>query len=124
MIPTTRANDERVRGTTMTAVPGASVREILIATEFSDEAEGALRVAVDYARRFGARLHLLHVFSAAEVDVTRLLADAAALAAPDVSDTVPRPHLRALPGAYPRRSALPQAARGARRTDVMLGVAA
>jgi nucleotide-binding universal stress UspA family protein len=62
----------------------APVREILVATDFSDEAEAALRHAVEYARRFGARLHLLHVFSPGEVEVTRLLADAAALAAPDV----------------------------------------
>ncbi len=60
------------------------VREILVATDFSDEAEAALRYAIDYARRFGARLHLLHVFSQGEVEVTRLLADAAALAAPGV----------------------------------------
>lgn len=60
------------------------VREILVASDFSDEAEAALRHAIDYARRFGARLHLLHVFCQGEVEVTRLLADAAALAAPDV----------------------------------------
>jgi hypothetical protein len=35
----------------MTAVPGASVREILIATDFSDEAEGALPQAARGARR-------------------------------------------------------------------------
>jgi nucleotide-binding universal stress UspA family protein len=62
----------------------APVREILVATDFSDEAEAALRHAIEYARRFGARLHLLHVFSQGEVEVTRLLADAAALAAPGV----------------------------------------
>jgi nucleotide-binding universal stress UspA family protein len=60
------------------------VREVLVATDFSDEAEAALRHAIDYARRFGAHLHLLHVFSRGEVEVTRLLADAAALAAPGV----------------------------------------
>jgi nucleotide-binding universal stress UspA family protein len=64
------------------------VREILVATDFSDEAESAVRHAVDYARRFGARLHVLHVFSQGEVEVTRLLADAAALGAPDVAVTV------------------------------------
>ena len=64
------------------------VREILIATDFSDEGEGALRVAIDYARRFAARLHLFHVLSPGEVEVTRLLADAAALAQPDVSVVV------------------------------------
>jgi nucleotide-binding universal stress UspA family protein len=37
------------------------VREILLATDFSEPSRAAARVAVDYARRFGARLHLLHV---------------------------------------------------------------
>ena len=64
------------------------VREILVATDFSDEAEAAVRLAVEYARRFGARLHVLHVFSHGEVEVTRLLADTAALAAPDVAVTM------------------------------------
>ena len=63
-------------------------REILVATDFSDEAEAAVRHAVDYARRFGARLHVLHVFSEGEVEVTQLLADSAAMAAPDVPVTV------------------------------------
>ena len=66
----------------------APVRQILIATDFSDEADGALRLAVEYARHFGARLHLFHVYSADEVEVTRLLADAAQLAKPDVAVTV------------------------------------
>lgn len=65
-----------------------SVREVLVPTDFSDEAEGALRAAVEYARRFGARLHVLHVLSATDVEVTRLLADAAALAGPDLPVTV------------------------------------
>lgn len=64
------------------------VREILVATDFSDEAEAAVRHAVDYARRFGARLHVVHVFSEGEVEVTQLLADTVALAAPDVPVTV------------------------------------
>ena len=64
------------------------VREILVATDFSDEAESAVRRAVEYARRLGARLHVLHVFAQGEVEVTRLLADTAALAAPDVPVTV------------------------------------
>ena len=64
------------------------VQQILIATDFSDEAEGALCLAVEYARHFGARLHLFHVYSTGEVEVTRLLADAAALAEPDVSVTM------------------------------------
>jgi nucleotide-binding universal stress UspA family protein len=39
----------------------APVREILCATDFSASSEAATRVALDYARHFGARLHLLHV---------------------------------------------------------------
>ena len=35
--------------------------QILVATDFSDIARGAAEQAVDYARRLGARLHLLHV---------------------------------------------------------------
>lgn len=38
-------------------------REILLATDFSEPSRAAARVAVEYARRFGARLHLLHVVS-------------------------------------------------------------
>ncbi|MGH7895402.1 MAG: hypothetical protein ACREQL_12095, partial [Candidatus Binatia bacterium] len=44
--------------------------------------------AVDYARRLGGHLHIFHVFSEGEFDVTRLLADAAALAGRDVPVTV------------------------------------
>ena len=65
-----------------------AVREILVATDFSDEAEAAVHYAIDYAHRLGARLHVLHVLSQGEVEVTRLLADTAALAAPDVPVTV------------------------------------
>lgn len=63
-------------------------RQILVATDFSDSAEAALGVAVRYARELHARLHLLHVFWAGEVEVTQLLADAAAQAGPDVPVTV------------------------------------
>lgn len=35
--------------------------EILVATDFSEASDAAARTALDYARRFGARLHLLHV---------------------------------------------------------------
>jgi nucleotide-binding universal stress UspA family protein len=59
-------------------------RQILVATDFSDSAEAALGVAVRYARELHARLHLLHVFWEGEVEVTQLLADAAAQAGPDV----------------------------------------
>jgi nucleotide-binding universal stress UspA family protein len=61
---------------------------ILVATDFSEGAEAAFRVAVEYARALHARLHLLHVYWSSEVDVTRLLADAAARAGPDVPVTV------------------------------------
>ena len=62
----------------------AVVEVVLVATDFSDSAEAALAVAVQYARVLHARLHLLHIFSAEEIDVTRLLAEAAAKAGPDV----------------------------------------
>jgi nucleotide-binding universal stress UspA family protein len=35
--------------------------EVLVATDFSETAADAVRVAVQHARRAGARLHLLHV---------------------------------------------------------------
>jgi nucleotide-binding universal stress UspA family protein len=44
---------------TREAVP--AVRQILFATDFSLSSEVAARVARDYARHFGARLHILHV---------------------------------------------------------------
>jgi nucleotide-binding universal stress UspA family protein len=67
---------------------GGPAPQILVATDFSDSAEAAFGVAVQYARALHAGLHLLHVFAAAEVEVTRLLADAAAQAGPDVPVTV------------------------------------
>ena len=63
-------------------------RQIPIATDFSDSAEAAFRVAVQHARALHAGLHLLHVYWSSEVEVTRLLADAAAPAGPDVPVTV------------------------------------
>jgi nucleotide-binding universal stress UspA family protein len=51
-----------------------NVDEILLATDFSDVADHATRVARGYAERLGARVHLFHVLSAGEYDVTRLLA--------------------------------------------------
>jgi universal stress protein A len=50
-----------------------SVGNILFATDFSDLADEAARVACDYAERFQARIHLFHVFSPGEVEVTKLL---------------------------------------------------
>jgi nucleotide-binding universal stress UspA family protein len=58
--------------------------EILVATDFSESAVTALHTAVRYARPFGARIHLLHVWAPGEVEVTKLLADAAAQAGSDV----------------------------------------
>lgn len=40
-----------------------TVRQILFATDFSESSDAAARVARDYARHFGARLHILHVAS-------------------------------------------------------------
>ena len=51
-----------------------NVDEILLATDFSDVADHATRVARGYAERLGARVHLFHVLSAGDYDVTRLLA--------------------------------------------------
>jgi nucleotide-binding universal stress UspA family protein len=45
----------------MSQPAASSVREILCATDFSETSNAAVRMAHDYARRFGARLHLLHV---------------------------------------------------------------
>jgi nucleotide-binding universal stress UspA family protein len=70
------------------AVPTLAARRILVATDFSDSGEAAVGVAAGYARALHAPLHVLHVFSAQEVEVTRLLAGAAAEAGPDVPVTV------------------------------------
>ncbi|HET7341892.1 MAG TPA: universal stress protein [Methylomirabilota bacterium] len=40
---------------------GAAVRTILFPTDFSDVSRRAGRAAADFARHFGARLHVLHV---------------------------------------------------------------
>jgi universal stress protein A len=64
------------------------MKQILAATDFSDNAEAAVAVAVETARALHAGLHLLHVFAPGEIAVTELLADAAATAAPDVAVTV------------------------------------
>lgn len=54
----------------MTTLP----RHIAVATDFSDGAEAAVRVAHAYARAFGARLHVLHVTWSGEIGVTDVLA--------------------------------------------------
>ena len=45
----------------MTAKALETVRQVLLATDFSASSDAALGVARDYARQFGARLHVLHV---------------------------------------------------------------
>lgn len=51
-----------------------SVREILVATDFSDLADEAVRIGREYAQRFDARVHLFHTLWSGEYDVTRLFA--------------------------------------------------
>lgn len=51
-----------------------SIREILVATDFSEIADEAVRAAREHAERFGARLHVLHVVEAAEGDAAQRLA--------------------------------------------------
>jgi nucleotide-binding universal stress UspA family protein len=68
----------------MAATSTRPAQQVLVATDFSEVADAALRVAVRYARLLQARLHLLHVFDPEETDVADLLADAAAEAGPGV----------------------------------------
>jgi nucleotide-binding universal stress UspA family protein len=63
-------------------------RQILVATDFSDSAEAALAVAAEYARALHAGLHVFHVFSRDEVEVARLLSEAASRAGSEVNVTV------------------------------------
>jgi nucleotide-binding universal stress UspA family protein len=51
-----------------------SIREVLVATDFSEIADEAVSAARHHAERFGARLHLLHVLEAAEGDAPQRLA--------------------------------------------------
>jgi len=39
-----------------------TIRKILVAVDFSEYAESVLDVAVEFARHFGAELHLVHAF--------------------------------------------------------------
>ncbi|HET9368815.1 MAG TPA: universal stress protein [Vicinamibacterales bacterium] len=39
------------------------LKQILVATDFSEPAEAAVRYGIELCRRFGARLHLVHVVS-------------------------------------------------------------
>lgn len=58
--------------------------QILVATDFSEGADAALAVAAHYARALHARVHVLHISGAAGSDVTRPLADIAAVVGHDV----------------------------------------
>jgi nucleotide-binding universal stress UspA family protein len=51
----------------------APVREILAATDFSEQGEAAIRTALAYAAALRARVHLLHVSWPLERDVSRAL---------------------------------------------------
>jgi universal stress protein A len=66
----------------------AGTEEILVATDFSDSARRALAVGAQYARAFGAHIHLLHISAAAGMDAMQPLADMRADAGDDVSVTV------------------------------------
>lgn len=61
------------------------VREILVATDFSDSSEAAVRIAHRYARAFGARLHVFHVSWPDEIGLTKLFAHLVA----ELGTTVP-----------------------------------
>jgi nucleotide-binding universal stress UspA family protein len=50
------------------------VHQILVATDFSETAQAAVRVAHAYARAFGARLHVFHVAWPDEHGLTELFA--------------------------------------------------
>jgi nucleotide-binding universal stress UspA family protein len=52
----------------------AEIDQILVATDFSETADGAVRIAHAYARAFGARLHVFHVTWPDEYGVTALFA--------------------------------------------------
>jgi universal stress protein A len=51
-----------------------TVREIVVATDFSEASEAAVRLAHGYAKVFGARLHVLHVTWPDERGLTALFA--------------------------------------------------
>lgn len=61
------------------------VREILAATDFSEQGEAAIRTALVYGAALGARVHVLHVTWPLDRDVTMLLQRYAADAPPGVT---------------------------------------
>jgi universal stress protein A len=68
-----------------------SIREVLVATDFSENADAAVCVARDYAERFGARLHLLHVLGTGERGATQRLAQLSEGLGPTVAAVVAAP---------------------------------
>jgi universal stress protein A len=50
------------------------VREVMVATDFSDASDAAVRLGHAYARAFGARLHVFHVSWPDEQGLTKLFA--------------------------------------------------
>ena len=54
------------------------LKKILVPTDFSEEAEHALRYAATFAEKFGAQIHLLHIIQ-------------------DIVPTLPEPGLAILP---------------------------
>jgi nucleotide-binding universal stress UspA family protein len=60
------------------------VHQILVATDFSETAQAAVRVAHAYARAFGARLHVFHVTWPDEHGLTQLFAALVAELGPEV----------------------------------------
>lgn len=68
------------QGLTLASMDGA-IREVLLATDFSPHSQQAAKVAGDLARKFGARLHVLHVVREAG-DRPTALAELARLAEP------------------------------------------
>jgi nucleotide-binding universal stress UspA family protein len=61
----------------------AAVRDILLATDFSEASEPAVQAARAYARAFGARVHVLHVAAPGTEGLTLLMSGLTAMLGPD-----------------------------------------
>jgi nucleotide-binding universal stress UspA family protein len=62
-----------------------ALRNILVATDFSEASDAALRYGRDFARQFGATLHVLHVV---ENVMARFAADAAPVTLPSLQQEI------------------------------------
>ncbi len=71
-----------------------SLDSILVATDFGDASDAALRYGRELARRFGATLHVLHV--AENVAIATLGAETFAAVAPELQEEIETNALRAL----------------------------